>query len=205
MTAAPRPERRPVVFVDRDGTLHRELPEPVADPDALELVDGAADALRRLNEAGYWVVVITNQSAIARGWIAPEQLARVHAAMLDRLRRGGARVDLVVSCPHHPTEGRPPYRRRCKCRKPLPGMLREAERRLPIERAGSWMIGDAERDLAAGRALGLPGILVATGKGTAERERLAAAGAPPEHFVADLPRAVERILSGSRAPARDGR
>ena len=189
--------QRPAIYIDRDGTLHRELSEPLAGPADLELFPGVEGAVKRLNDAGRWVVVITNQSAIAREWIEPDQLERIHAALRTRLAEAGARIDLILHCPHHPTEGRPPYRRTCACRKPLPGMLAEAERRLRIRRAGSWMIGDAGRDLAAARALGVPGVLVATGKGERERPLLERAGTPPEHFVPGLAEAVDAILAGS--------
>ena len=187
--------KRPAVFIDRDGTLHRELARPLETPADLELFEGVAAAVGRLNRAGFWVVVVTNQSAVARGWIDPAQLERVHAALTERLAMAGAHIDLFLHCPHHPTEGYPPYRRECACRKPLPGLLLEAERRLPIARAGSWMIGDASRDLAAARALDVPGILVATGKGERELPLLEAAGTPPEHYVPGLAAAVDLILA----------
>lgn len=193
MPAAPT-GARPAIYIDRDGTLHRELSKPLEGPADLELFEGVERAVQRLNEAGLWVVVITNQSAVARGWIEPSQLERIHAALRQRLATAGARIDLILHCPHHPSEGFAPYRRTCACRKPLPGLLTEAERRLPIERRGSWMIGDAGRDLAAARALDVPGILVATGKGERERPLLEQAGTPPEHCVADLPAAVDAIL-----------
>lgn len=190
----PAVQRRPAVYVDRDGTLHRELAEPLATPDDLEIFDGVGTALRRLNDAGFWVVVVTNQSAVARGWIDPAQLMRVNAALRERLAADGARIDLFLFCPHHPTEGFAPYRRACDCRKPNSGLLTEAERRLPIERTGSWMIGDAARDLAAARALDVPGILVSTGKGERELPVLRREGTPPTHCVPGVPEAVDRIL-----------
>lgn len=186
---------RRAVFVDRDGTLNREIEGALADPQQLELLPGAARAIARLNDAGLAVVVPTNQSAIARGELDVERLARVHAALSERLASEGAHVDLFLHCPHHESEGFAPYRRACACRKPRPGMLLEAAQRLGLDLARSWVIGDAARDLAAGDAVGANGILVATGKGERERAEMERLGHPPRFFARDLAAAVERVLA----------
>lgn len=195
---AARPARRPAVFLDRDGTINEEL-DYLADPDRLALYPGAAEAIAALNAAGLPVVVITNQSGVARGRLDEETLARIHAALRERLAAAGARVDLILYCPHHPELGGERYRRDCACRKPRPGMLEEAARRLDLDLARSWVVGDSARDLEAGAAVGARGILVATGKGADEYERLSAAGRAPER-AADLAAAVRSILAAAGSP-----
>lgn len=188
-----RPAARPAVFLDRDGTLDTEL-EFLVDPAEVHLIPGAARAVRAFNECGFAVVVVTNQSAIARGLLTPDGLARVHARLEELLAREGAHLDLVLACPHHPSEGRPPWRRPCACRKPAPGMLFTAAARLGLDLAASWTIGDAARDLEAGRRAGTRSLLVLTGKGRAELARLEAQGRPPQWVARDLAHAAETLL-----------
>jgi D-glycero-D-manno-heptose 1,7-bisphosphate phosphatase len=190
---------RPAVFIDRDGTLLEEV-DFLTSEEELVLLPGAARAVARLNAAGLPAVVVTNQSGVARGLLDEQMLARLHARLAELLRAEGASLDLVLYCPHHPELGAPPYRRICDCRKPAPGMLTEAARRLDLDLARSWIVGDDERDLAAGRAVGARGILVATGKGAAVKAALRRDGAPLPLFAADLAQAVEWILAGG-APA----
>lgn len=196
-TAPPRTSRA-AVFVDRDGTLTREG-DWIVHPGALELVPGAGAAVRRLNDAGIPVVLYTNQSAVARGLIDEAELAVIHEGLAEMLAREGAHLDGWYSCPHHPTEGVGRYKVACECRKPKPGLLLQAARELELDLGLSWCIGDMMRDLEAGRAVGVRGILVATGKGTSERARLAAAGLALPIGAADLPAAVEIVLSEWRA------
>jgi D-glycero-D-manno-heptose 1,7-bisphosphate phosphatase len=182
------------VFLDRDGTLIELVPY-LHDPEEVRLVPGAADALRRLGEAGWARVVVTNQSGIARGYYDLEAVERVHTRMLERLRDEGAELEAIEICPHHPE-----YGSACDCRKPAPGMLSRAARRLGIDPARSWVIGDRWEDIAAGTAIGCRGILVLTGYGRDSVE----AGATRDlvdatEIVDDLPAAIERILSLSRA------
>jgi D-glycero-D-manno-heptose 1,7-bisphosphate phosphatase len=177
------------VFLDRDGTLTAES-DWVREARDLVLLPGAARAVRRLNEAGWRAVLVTNQSAVARGMISETELAAIHAHLETELAREGARLDAIYACPHHPTEGRGEYRLECECRKPAPGMIARAARELGLDLARSWIVGDAARDLEAGARLGVRGVLVATGKGSAERAR-----ATFEHFAPDVEGAVEWILA----------
>lgn len=185
---------RPAVFLDRDGTLTAEA-EWVTTSRELELLPFAAEAIVVLRRAGYAVVLATNQSAVARGFVTEAGLAEIHAHMREELARDGAEVDGVYVCPHHPTEGFPPYRRECECRKPKPGMLLAAARDLGLDLAASWVVGDAERDLQAGAAVGARGILVATGKGRSEYARLVRERKPPEAFVEDVLAAARSIAA----------
>lgn len=191
---------RPAVFLDRDGTINAEVAGALRDPRDVELLPGAAGAIARLAAAGYATVCVTNQSAIGRGWMSPAEYALVTERLLSLLAAEGARLDLVLHCPHHPTEGRGSYRRSCRCRKPGPGLLERAAAELSLDLGRSWLVGDAERDLEAARAAGVRPILVLTGKGAGELARLERAGHPPPLVEPDLARAADRILSERAAP-----
>jgi D-glycero-D-manno-heptose 1,7-bisphosphate phosphatase len=189
------------VLLDRDGTLTVEG-EWLTRRQDLVLVPGAAAALARLSAAGWKLVLVTNQSAIARGLITPAELAEIHAELQQRLGAYGARLDAIYSCPHHPTEGIGEYKVECACRKPKPGLVLQAARELGLDLARCWMVGDAARDLEAGWAAGVPGILVATGKGASEILRLRAQGREPEAFLPDLPAAADWILARALPPSQ---
>lgn len=143
------------VFLDRDGTLVRDVHfcRRVED---LHLLPGVPRAVRLLNEEGFRVVVITNQSGIGRGYLTRETLAAIHRKLGEELARRGAAVDAIYYCPHHPEEG-------CECRKPRPGLFLTAIRELGVDPAASYVVGDRERDLEPGRSLGCKAILVNTG------------------------------------------
>ena len=194
--------RRRFAFLDRDGTINVEVEGALKDPEQLRLLPGAADAIRRLNGAGFVVVCVTNQSAIGRGWMTEEDYQRVRAGLERLLAAEGARLDASYHAPHHPTEGIGAYRRESRDRKPAPGMFERAFADLdgqceePAARE-SWVVGDAGRDLEAGAQVGAHPILVATGKGRREYARLAARDAAPETYLPDLAAAVEWILATS--------
>lgn len=137
------------VFVDRDGTLNVDQRYGV-DPYKLALRPGARDAVQRWKRAGFRIVVVTNQSGIARGNYTVEQMHRFHEALQDAL---GAELDAFYWCPHRPFQG-------CVCRKPRPGLLVQAARDLDVDLERAFMVGDSWVDVGAGRALGLPTVLV---------------------------------------------
>jgi len=177
-----------VVFLDRDGTLNVERDEWLTRPKQLELLPGAAAAVARLNAAGMWVVVVTNQSAIARGLLDDDGLAAIHERLADLLLESGAWLDAVLVCPHGPDDD-------CDCRKPRPGLLQWAAREMGFDLGAAVMVGDAERDLAAGRAAGCAAtILVRSGQGAAAEADLAGTEAAPTVVVDDLAAAVDWIL-----------
>ena len=190
---SPPPGAR-AVLLDRDGTLTVEGEWLTRRAD-LVLVPGAATALAHLASAGWKLVLVTNQSAVARGLITPAELAELHAELQQQLGAHGARLDAIYSCMHHPTEGKGVYRVECECRKPKPGLVLQAARELGLDLARCFMVGDAARDLEAGWAAGVPGILVATGKGKSEIGVLRARGEEPQAFVADVPAAADWILA----------
>jgi D-glycero-D-manno-heptose 1,7-bisphosphate phosphatase len=152
---------KPAVFLDRDDTLIEDMAY-TADPDRVRLLPGAAAAIRRLREAGYLVVVATNQSGVARGLFGEEQLAETHQRMRELLRDHGAGLDAIYFCPFLPGPDAvvPAFRKDSDLRKPKPGMLLQAAADMDIDLAASWMIGDAPRDAEAGRAAGCRTIML---------------------------------------------
>jgi len=151
------------VFLDRDGTINVEK-DYLYRADEFEFIAGAEEAIRLLNAAGYLVVVVSNQSGVARGYYTEEDVETLHRHADSLLAAAGARVDAWLYCPHHPN-GRGSYALSCRCRKPLPGMLLEAARRYAIDLQASVMIGDKMVDVQAGKAAGCRAVLVRTGYG----------------------------------------
>ena len=190
---------RPAVFIDRDGTLTEEVGY-VNHPSRLRLLPRSAEAIRRLNAAGVAAVVVTNQAGIARGYFTEEVLQAVNEALATALRREGARLDGLYVCAHHPTEGQPPYRAACDCRKPRPGLLRRAAAELGLDLTQSTMVGDKGSDLVPGRIVGAAAVLVLTGYGLGEWEyRRKELPTEPDHVAADLLDAVDWALARQAA------
>ena len=186
--------RRPgAVFLDRDGTINREV-HHLSRVEQVELLEGAAEAIRLLNGSGFKVVVVTNQGAVARGILPESRLGEIHAALTTLLARAGAAVDAIYYCPHHPTEGVGGLRRDCGCRKPRPGALQQAARDLGLDLERSFLIGDQASDVEAGRAAGCRTVLVRTGYGAETESKLNGDGVHPDHVAADLLEAVRWIL-----------
>lgn len=143
-----------VVFLDRDGTIIRDA-QYISDPSEVELLDGAAEAIARLNAGNVPVVVVTNQSGIGRGFYEVEDYERVHERMLELLAERGARVDAAYYCPHSPDHVPP-----CECRKPRPGMFERALADLGLDPDAAFYVGDRLRDITPALPLGGTGILV---------------------------------------------
>jgi D-glycero-D-manno-heptose 1,7-bisphosphate phosphatase len=153
---------KPAVFLDRDGTLIEDV-DYLSDFDQVRLFPYTVDALRLLARAGFATVVVTNQSAVARGLVTEDFIMRTHDRLNQRLARGGARIDAFYFCPHHPDAVVEQYRRSCRCRKPQPGMIEDAARDLSLDLSRSWMVGDRWVDVAAGNAADVGAVLVRTG------------------------------------------
>ena len=183
---------KPAVFLDRDGTLIEDVGylRTVRD---LRLFPWTVDAVRALNHAGLPVVVITNQSGIARGLLTEETVHDVHRHLSSLLEAGGAHVDAYYYCPHHPDGSVATYSRRCDCRKPARGMIDRAAADLGIEPARSFVVGDKWLDVGAARTVGGRGILVRTGYGAAE-EREPQPDVSADAVVDNLIEAVGWIL-----------
>lgn len=150
-------QKQRAVFLDRDGTINQYVGF-LRNIDDFELIDGAAEMIRKINQSGYLAIVVTNQPVIARGEITWEQLREIHNKMETLLGEKGAYVDDIFVCPHHPDKGFPgevvEYKTECECRKPKPGMLLQAAEKYHINLKESWMVGDSERDMEAGKAAG---------------------------------------------------
>lgn len=172
------------VMIDRDGTLNVER-HYLSDPDQMELISGAGAAIRRLNQAGFGVIVVTNQSGIARGYFDMATLERIHDRMGRLLAEAGAHVDGIYLCPHGPED-------HCTCRKPLPGMIEQAMAEHGFDPTQAYMIGDKEVDVELGRNVGATTFLVRTGHGHKHVQ-----GSKADHVVDDLPAAVDIILAGN--------
>ena len=151
-------------FLDRDGTIIEDK-HYIANPDDVVLTEGAIEGLQALHAAGFKLVVVTNQSGIARGLYAESDFRAVQARLESLLHVAGVAFDAVYFCPHHPDFSGP-----CECRKPGPGMYRDAERNLGVDLAHSVYIGDRLKDVLPARQFGGLGILVRTGYGSAEAE-----------------------------------
>jgi D-glycero-D-manno-heptose 1,7-bisphosphate phosphatase len=158
---------RAAVFFDRDGVVDELVPDPASGlpesplaPEQVVLIAGAADALRRLRDAGYVLVGTSNQPAAAKGIVALEQLNDVQARVLDLLERAGAEPDAFRICFHHPAGVVPELTHACNCRKPSPGMLLDAAAELGLDLSESWMIGDTDADVETGAAAGCRTILI---------------------------------------------
>lgn len=182
------------VFIDRDGTLCEEVGY-VNHPSRLRLLPRSAEAIRLLNTSQIKAVMVTNQSGVARGYFSEPVLHAVNAELVRQLKIHAAFLDGLYVCVHHPTEGAPPYRAHCDCRKPAPGLLRRAADELGIDLERSYMIGDKISDVAVGQRVGAAGILVLTGYGLGEWEYQRSQWATqPDHVAADLLEAVGWIL-----------
>jgi D-glycero-D-manno-heptose 1,7-bisphosphate phosphatase len=172
------------ILIDRDGTLNEEK-EYLSDPNDVELIVGAGDALKKLQDAGFGVVVITNQSGIARGYFNVAQLDRIHARLENILGEFGVRLDGIYYCPHAPDD-------HCDCRKPLPGLIHQAVKAHAFLPHEAWMIGDKEVDVQVGRTVGARCILVRTGYGKNFQKDTKA-----DFVVDDVSKAADLILSSN--------
>ncbi len=149
--------KQKAIFLDRDGTINKYVGF-LTDINEFELLDGVTEAIKMINESGYLAIVVTNQPVIARGEVSVEELQEIHNKMETLLGQAGAYIDDIFYCPHHPHKGyegeRPEYKIECECRKPKPGMLFAAAEKYNIDLSESWMIGDGENDIEAGKNAG---------------------------------------------------
>jgi D-glycero-D-manno-heptose 1,7-bisphosphate phosphatase len=189
-------QRRNAVFLDRDGTICEEVGY-IDSISRLELIPRSAAAIKLLNKRGLKVVMVTNQSGVARGFFPEEFLEKLHAELKRRLREEGASLDGIYYCPHHPEEGKAPYLQVCDCRKPAPGLLMQAARELDLDLSTSYMIGDHFSDVECGQGVGARGILLLTGHGREALRQKENWTRPPALIASDLFEAVKWILSNS--------
>ena len=186
---------RRAVFIDRDGTISEEVGY-INHPSRFRVFPYAAAAIKHLNDAGWLAIVVTNQAGVARGYFSEDMIQTVHAEMTKELENGGARLDAVYYCAHHPSVGEPPYRFDCDCRKPKPGLISRAARDFDIDLAGSWMVGDRYSDVELARNAGVKSMFVLSGYGRGEWEHQRSTWTEQPDLVAeDLLKAVRVIAA----------
>ena len=147
-----------LIILDRDGVINQDSPDFIKSSEEWIPIDGSLEAIGRLSQAGYEVVILTNQSGIGRGLISPDMLSQIHVRMLDYIQQHGGKIQIILFWPHHPDD-------ECDCRKPKTGLYKELTKRLNIDLAGTYSVGDSLRDLVAAKSAGASPILVKTGNG----------------------------------------
>ena len=185
-----------VVFLDRDGTINEEV-HYLHKPEDLHFLPGAAEAVRMLKEAGFTLIVITNQAGVARGYYTCRAVETLHAYMNEQLRKEGGVIDAFYYCPHHPDCGIGEYKKVCHCRKPDTGMFEAAEKEFAVDKAHSYMIGDKELDIQAGHNYGVESVLVGTGYGAEHKKAAEEQGREKfyDYYAADLKAAARYIIA----------
>lgn len=183
------------VFIDRDGTISEEVGY-INHASRFRLFPYAAAAIKHLNENGWLAIVITNQGGVARGYFSEDLVQMIHGAMTNDLQKGGARLDAIYYCAHHPTVGEPPYRLDCDCRKPKPGLISRAARDFAIDLKESWMVGDRYSDVELARNASVKSMFVMSGYGRGEWEHQRASWTEKPDLVAEnLLEAVRLIVA----------
>ncbi len=182
------------VFLDRDGTVIRDR-EYLADPAGVELLKGAAAGIKALRQAGFMVIVATNQSGVARGFFTEQDIKRVNERMQELLAVEGAGLDGIYYCPHYPEGKVQEYVKVCYCRKPGPDMLFTAAQERNVDLFKSWVIGDKPTDIEFGFKQGLRTILVLTGYGRETQSRGFNVSLEPDLIVPDLEAAAAKIIA----------
>ena len=192
----------PAVFLDRDGTMIHD-PGYLCRLEELRWFPWTVDAVRLLNRAGFLVFVTTNQGGVGLGLYEEAFVHAVHEAMSARVAVGGGRIDGWFCCFHHPRAVIDELRLTCDCRKPRPGLVRQAQARFDLDLARSFVVGDKRSDVGLASSIGAQGVLVRTGQGEYEAARLENEGGQPARVVADLMEATAWILA-RRGHAREG-
>jgi D-glycero-D-manno-heptose 1,7-bisphosphate phosphatase len=155
------------IFLDRDGTINEEMGY-INHPDRFKIFPFIAESIILFNQSGFVVIIITNQSGIARGYYSETLVEDLHNRLIVEMQNKGARIDAIYYCPHHPTEGREEYRKNCDCRKPKPGLILRAVQEHNISLPASYAIGDRYQDIVMARQLDIKTGLVLTGYGLGE-------------------------------------
>lgn len=193
-----------VVFLDRDGTINEEV-HYLHRAEDLRFLPQAVRALKMLKEAGFKLVVVTNQAGVARGYYTCEEVEKLHEFMNGKLKEHGAWIDGFFYCPHHPEHGVGIYKKNCRCRKPGIGLFEMAQEKFAVDKSHSYMIGDKMIDVQAGVNYGIPGILVGTGYGAQWKKEIEEKGERPlyDFYAETLVDAAKYIIDrehGIRQP-----
>jgi D-glycero-D-manno-heptose 1,7-bisphosphate phosphatase len=187
-------QRRPAIFLDRDGVIIENRADYVKSLAEVQFIPGALAALAGAAPWAGAIVVVTNQSAVGRGLVTPATAEAINDFVRQQVEAAGGRLDGVFMCPHAPNQG-------CDCRKPAPGLLRQAAEILRLDLAASVMVGDAVSDVQAGHAAGARAMLVRTGRGAAQALDLAGAGLAHVPVVADLAAALADFTASASGPS----
>jgi len=186
----------PALFVDRDGTMIVDK-DYLADPEQVEFEAGSIEALRLAQQHGYKIIIVSNQSGVARGYFEIDDVERVNARVLELLAVHDVEVDAVYYCPHHADGSVPAYTTICDCRKPAAGMAEQAATEIGIDLRRSWVVGDKIDDVSLARVIGGRGCLVRTGYGRREKKLFATQELGGRHLIADNLLAAVKVITGS--------
>ncbi|MBA7580703.1 D-glycero-alpha-D-manno-heptose-1,7-bisphosphate 7-phosphatase [subsurface metagenome] len=187
------------VFLDRDGVITKEPPYYAYKIDQLVLIPKSAEAIRLLNKNGVKVIVVSNQSGVARGYYQEKDIKIYNDEMQKKLEEKNAYIDAIYYCPHYPEATIKKYRIDCDCRKPKPGMLKRAERDLNLDLKCSFLIGDKTSDIEAGYRAGCKTILVLTGQGNDELKKISKMDIKPNYISKDLFTAIQIIKRSNKS------
>lgn len=176
------------VFLDRDGTINREV-DVLRYIKQLRILPGVDRAIKLINKLGFLAIVVTNQPVIARGWRTEKEVDEIHAVLISRLAKKGAKIDAIFYCPHHPNANLKKYRVHCRCRKPNAGMIMKAAKKFGINLRKSFMIGDMTQDILSGKRAGAKTILLKTGFAGKDKKYKA----KPNFIAKDLKEAAQII------------
>lgn len=183
------------VFLDRDGTINIEDHEKllVLDPEEFVLIPKTGKAISKINKLGLKAIVITNQAAIAKGYMTENTLLKIHERMAELLAEDSAHLDDIYYCPHYPEGKVAEYTKICECRKPKTSLVKLAQEKYKLDLSRCFVVGDMIRDIELGYNLNMKSILVLTGKGKITQEELMKTGHNPDYIAADLYEAVNYI------------
>jgi D-glycero-D-manno-heptose 1,7-bisphosphate phosphatase len=184
---------RKAVFLDRDGVLNQDPPHYAHRLDQMAMIPGVDIAVKLLKDRGYFLIIISNQSGVARGYYPEEQIAVFNEALLKEIRKAGGDIDAIYYCPHHPEAQLEKYRIDCTCRKPKPGMILEAAKTYDIDINQSFFVGDKATDVETGKNAGIRTIIVLSGQGVDEVKKIESGNCL---IAADLLDAVNKFIIG---------
>src|SRR3989338_5019263 len=162
MVIKPAKKKKKAIFLDRDGVINREV-DNLKSINQLRLLPYVSQAIKKFNQSGFLVIVITNQPVIARGWIDEIELQNIHKELVNRLKKRGTKIDAIYYCPHHPNANLTKYRKDCQDRKPNIGLIKKAVNDFNISLKDSFLVGDTTSDIQTAKNAGVKSILVKTG------------------------------------------
>ena len=190
-------DRQKAILLDRDGVINKNVKD-MKTPEQLDIIEGVPEAIKKINDAGYLAIIVTNQPTISKGFLTFEDMDKIHEKMNKELAQHDAHIDAIYMCPHHPEKGFageiPELKIDCNCRKPKPGLLTDAIKEYNIDKQHSWMIGDSMTDVAAGKNAGIKTVYVSSGAGSGRKDEKDYAHIVPDMTCVDLLEAVKKIL-----------